>query len=344
MPLRRHFAAFWHGRSAARRMLAAGAVFLALLAGAVWYVAAEDRVCLMVDGQVAMVQTRQDRVGGLLREAGITLAAGDVVEPGIGAGIREGLTVRVHRAFPVELVIGGQKRTIRTVARPVRDLLRTCHISLGDRDRIIPGLNQQVQPGQTVRVIRVSMREVTYREEISPAVVVRKDANLDRGTRRVVEEGRSGLVERKVILHEEDGVVRRREILATNWLRRPKTRVVAVGTRPIVHSFITSRGQVVRYTKMLVMTATGYNAGPESCGPNAKGITRTGHRATYGVVAVDPRVIPLGTRLYVEGYGFARALDTGSAIKGKKIDLCFDTYREALMYGKRKIKVYILAA
>jgi 3D (Asp-Asp-Asp) domain-containing protein len=65
-------------------------------------------------------------------------------------------------------------------------------------------------------------------------------------------------------------------------------------------------------------------------------------KAQHGVVAVDPRVIPLGTRLNVEGYGNCIAGDTGSAIKGNRIDLCFDTLAECNAYGMRKVRVEIL--
>ncbi|NLG84996.1 MAG: DUF348 domain-containing protein [Firmicutes bacterium] len=307
------------------------------------YLAAVDRVCLVVDGKAMVVRTRAARVGDLLRETGVFLRGGDKVTPAPTTHIEEGLTIKVERAFPVELVVGGTRQTVRTIARPVRHLLRACQIQLGPYDRVSPDLGQEVKPGVTVRVVRVESKEVHYREKVPPNVVIRKDPNLDYGVRRVLDEGRPGLVERGARLWLEDGKVYRREILSTRWLQSPERRLVALGTRPVIRSFVTSRGQVVRYTKVLEMISTGYDPGPESCGINAKGITRTGARATYGVVAVDPRVIPLGTRLYVEGYGFATALDTGSAIKGKRIDLCFDTYREAIMYGKRKVKVYILA-
>jgi 3D (Asp-Asp-Asp) domain-containing protein len=85
------------------------------------------------------------------------------------------------------------------------------------------------------------------------------------------------------------------------------------------------------------MVATGYPA--MCCGT---GRTRTGRRATYGVVAVDPRVIPLGTMVYVEGYGLALACDTGGAIKGHRIDLCYDSNYEANRYGRKHVKVHIL--
>ena len=93
-----------------------------------------------------------------------------------------------------------------------------------------------------------------------------------------------------------------------------------------------------RTGRFLTMVATGYS--PQEPGLNDH--TATGMKAQHGVVAVDPSVIPLGTRLYVEGYGNAIAADTGSAIKGNRIDLCFDTLSECNKYGRRTVKVEIL--
>lgn len=96
------------------------------------------------------------------------------------------------------------------------------------------------------------------------------------------------------------------------------------------------------YVVRLEMEASGYYPGPESTGPWADGITSAGLPAGYGVVAVDPLLIPLGTVLYIPGYGVAIAGDVGSAIKGLKIDLGFDSYREALFFGRRTVDVYVL--
>jgi 3D (Asp-Asp-Asp) domain-containing protein len=71
-------------------------------------------------------------------------------------------------------------------------------------------------------------------------------------------------------------------------------------------------------------------------------ITATGVHAGYGVVAVDHDVIPLGSRLYIEGYGYALAGDTGSRIKGLRIDLGYDTKRQAIQFGRRPVRVYIV--
>lgn len=96
------------------------------------------------------------------------------------------------------------------------------------------------------------------------------------------------------------------------------------------------------YSKMLTMSSTAYEPGPRSCGRGATGRTSIGLQAGYGVVAIDPRVIPYGTRLFIEDYGFAVAGDTGGAIKGRRIDLGFLTVSECLSWGRRKVKVYIL--
>lgn len=92
----------------------------------------------------------------------------------------------------------------------------------------------------------------------------------------------------------------------------------------------------------LVMIATAYDPGPACNGGSRTGRTATGLKAGYGVVAVDPRVIPLGTHLYIEGYGRAVAADVGSAIKGDRIDLCFGTRHQADEFGRRKVIVHIL--
>lgn len=100
-------------------------------------------------------------------------------------------------------------------------------------------------------------------------------------------------------------------------------------------------GAPANYRKMLAMTATAYAPGPLDNG-RWNDLTHLGGKVRKGVVAVDPKVVPLGTRLWVEGYGEAVAEDTGSAIKGNRIDLAFNTRPEALAYGIKNVRVYVL--
>ncbi|MBR4383462.1 MAG: 3D domain-containing protein [Selenomonadaceae bacterium] len=99
----------------------------------------------------------------------------------------------------------------------------------------------------------------------------------------------------------------------------------------------TSRG-LEQYTQMYGMEATAYLPTDGS----AEGLTAMGIPATYGIVAVDPDVIPLGSRVYIPGYGEALAADTGGAIYGYRIDLCMESYDEAMDFGRRNVTVFVL--
>lgn len=107
---------------------------------------------------------------------------------------------------------------------------------------------------------------------------------------------------------------------------------------PAVENVIEISGNDFAYSNVMSMEASAYL--PADGG--GSGITATGIPATYGVVAVDPGVIPLGTRLYIPGYGEAVAADTGGAIRGYKIDLCMESYSQAMQFGRRNVTVYVL--
>ena len=151
----------------------------------------------------------------------------------------------------------------------------------------------------------------------------------------MLSQGKDGLLRRVVEVWKKDGKETRRTVVRQQVVVRPKDTVVMRAARDLP-----SRGGDWRHP--LHMRATAYDPGPRSCGRYADGRTANGMRATKGVVAVDTRVIPMGTRLYIPGYGFAIAADRGSAIKGLRIDLCFDTYAEAKRFGSRRVDVYIL--
>ena len=110
--------------------------------------------------------------------------------------------------------------------------------------------------------------------------------------------------------------------------------VKTVPVKPVVQ---TERG-AVQYDKCITMEASAYL--PSDGG--GSGITATGAVARHGIVAVDPRVIPLGTKVFIPGYGIAVAADTGGAIKGQRIDLCMENYYDAIQFGRRDISVYVL--
>lgn len=179
--------------------------------------------------------------------------------------------------------------------------------------------------------------ELRVEKEILPAPVrYEMSRTVDAGRVRFVSMGKPGSSKRLVRVTLKNGKVVLRELLKEERVE-PTPSVYAMGKAGLP----TSRGSYSR-SRILDMEATAYTPGASSNGRWA-GRTRTGRVAEFGVVAVDPRVIPLGSMVYVEGYGLAIAADTGSAIKGARIDICFNQYSTAMNYGRRRVKVHVFS-
>lgn len=168
-----------------------------------------------------------------------------------------------------------------------------------------------------------------------------KNPKMEKGTLKVVRKGKTG--EKKVTMKVayRDGKAISRKVASVKITKHPVNKITMKGTKK---KAIASRGGSIVYRRAFVANASAYWAG--SCGKKAGsagyGITASGARLKKGIVAVDPRVIPLGTWLYVEGYGVALAADTGSAIKGNRIDLGFATASQSINFGRKNLKVFIL--
>jgi 3D (Asp-Asp-Asp) domain-containing protein len=186
-----------------------------------------------------------------------------------------------------------------------------------------------------IRLLTLSDK-IAEKELPIPFPIVRQpDATMEKGMEAVVEPGVPGKKLATVRQMFEEGREAGFDILTEKVLVEPKPELLRVGTREADDP---SRG-TIRFKKLLVVEATAYT--PFDDGQS--GITASGIPARKGIIAVDPRVIPLGTRVFIPGYGLALAADTGGAIKGHKIDLCIEEYNEAIRFGRRKVEVYILA-
>jgi len=231
----------------------------------------------------------------------------------------------------VTLVVDGDSRALHARAGSVAELLANEQVELGERDRVEPALTQCLSAGLVIRVTRITRRVVTETQAVPPPSRTRFDPRVARAIE--LDPGRPGLRQVRWEIWAANGQEISRKLLDSHLLRQPRSRLVVTGSGKALPS---------RGGQPMIMEATGYDPGPISCGRFASGRTAIGARATKGVAAVDPRLIPLGTRLYVEGYGPAVAADVGGAIKGRRIDLCFDTYRQALSWGRRTVRVFVL--
>lgn len=180
-------------------------------------------------------------------------------------------------------------------------------------------------------------RKLVQREPIPYPTLRKPTSQLRSGTSRTVRNGVNG--EKEVtyrVYSRTDGVELRREVVSTRILKKPVPEIREEGRR----TTLASRGYFSG-RRIVLMVATTYD--PYHCGGSGSGRTFSGLLGGYGVVAVDPRFIPLGTRLYIEGYGYAVAADTGGAIKGSRIDLGIDSRHDAAHIRNMKaVRVHIL--
>jgi 3D (Asp-Asp-Asp) domain-containing protein len=259
----------------------------------------------------------------------------------LGTLLTAGMHVEIHRARPVTLQVDGKAIQTRTQARDVAQLLSEVGVLLSGKDYAIPSLATQVTGDLAVRIVRVVEDWIVETEDIPYETVRRADSKLELDQQNMDQRGQNGVRKRRVHIVYEDGKQKEREV-TEEWVERhPTTRIISYGTKIVIRELETPDG-VIRYWRKMRMLATSYTAatsGKKSDHPEY-GITRLGWRARKGIIAVDPLVIKLRTNMYVFGYGFGVAADTGGKIKGRWIDLCYEEYN--LVLWKRWLDVYLL--
>ena len=240
----------------------------------------------------------------------------------------------------VKIITDGKITECEVKNTTVYEALKQAGITLSSHDIVTPALNTYVCDGMHINVIRVTESTVKVREVLNSDTIRIFDPKLSKNESVVIAYGKAGHVEKefKVLYHNDKEVWRKLFNLVSE--EKPKHTKVILGTDTKKRMYMMPKK--MRAVKLYTMKATGYYPGPEDCGIYADGITANGMKAGYGVVAVDPKVIPLGTKLYIPTYGYAIAADTGGGIKGYSVDLCFDTYKESSTYTPRWLKVYVI--
>ncbi len=316
--------------SMTRRLILA-AVLLSLLVWAALALAPQP-VVIKVDGQPMLHWSLYRTVGPVLAEAGVKLGPKDAVQPDLTATVTRGMVITVNKAVNVKVNVDGGTVAVQTPKIPVSDVLQAAGIVLGPLDRVNIPLADVVAEGTVITINRVAEKIVYERYQLPVPVERMEDPQMERGESRTVTAGMPGIAQRQVEVVFVDGRPANQLVLADQVIRKPVSRLIAFGTL----SMVSRGGNTVRFQKVIdvVATAYSYDAGRYTC---------TGKPVHFGVVAVDPSVIPLGARLYVEGYGYATADDIGGAIKGDRIDVFFESLRDCDRWGRRHTKVYILS-
>ena len=311
-------------------------LLLAASVNLVGFAAQPKTVSIKVDGQTITLQPRALTVQGALEEAGVVLQKADGYElVGEEEKLNDGATIEVTRAMPVKVWKAGRTTEYTIGRKTVRDVLNAVGVDYKGF-QVYPGLDTEGTPDMTIHIISPTNKLTTETRDIPYEVEMRNNDNLPRGRQNVISPGQNG--QEKVTYREiKVGSETVRQELNREVLSEPVPEIVEVGTGNNLNMIETSRG-FVRYRSARTVEASAYTMAEGS----GTGLTSTGVVPYHGVVAVDPDVIPYGTRMYIPGYGFAVAADCGGAINGNTIDLFMEDYGDAISWGRRDVTVYFL--
>ncbi|MEI3604557.1 ubiquitin-like domain-containing protein [Pseudogracilibacillus sp. SE30717A] len=306
-----------------------------------------NEILLTIDGKTEEYYTTATTVGEFINEEGLHITSHDNISPNKMAVVSDGLEIKIDKAFPVTVNDGGEEKEFWTTGGTVEELLEKNDITFKETDKVKPGLDKEVKKDTEVSIIHVEKKTEEIEESIPFQTEEESDSSLEKGTTKTISEGEEGKVIKIYEITLENDEEADKKLIEEKVIKESKNKVVAVGTKEVKkESANTSNSNSSSGNdegKVLTMEATAY--GPDCSG--CSGITATGinikQSPTPKVISVDPNVIPLGSRVWVEGYGEAIAADTGGAIKGNRIDVLVKSEAYAASnWGRRTVQVKIL--
>ncbi|WP_297633713.1 G5 domain-containing protein [uncultured Clostridium sp.] len=331
-------------------------MFLALylLMGTIIFTNARKTITLTIDDATETVVVYSRTVEDVLTSKGIEVEEKDKVQPALESKVNENEEIIVKNAVPIEFAMGNKKTTVYSAEETIgqvltenMDELKSKGIDYDkDLDEINPGLNTKAIADLAIKIVDVEIKTVKEDKSIPYETVVKRDSNLEKGKKVVKNEGTNGKKQVKYKITYKDGKEVSKKEVQSKTLSKPVNALVVEGTKNPI-KYIPNRGgsapsgnAPTGYKKKIVVESTAYAL---------HGITATGTKPVYNpggisTIAVDPRVIPLGSLVYVEGYGLARAADTGGAIKGNIIDVYFNSNAECTQWGRKHgLNAYIIS-
>lgn len=311
------------------------------------YLKKAKRVYLTIDGEKEEYLTTAKTVGEFFKEKELSFSKHDDISHNLIEILEHDLNIEVKTAIPIIVNDGGKEEEIWTTSETVEQFLEDHKDDLtyeeADEIKVKPDLEEEITEDTEITIVHIEKQTKKVKESIPFQEEKRNDSSLYKGETRTISAGEEGIIEKVYEITLENGKEIDKKVIEENVLKESKNKVVAVGTKEKPKSSSSSSGSSSGNGKVLTMVATAYGPNCKGCsGYSATGMNLK-KNPTPKVVAVDPSVIPLGTRVWVEGYGEAIAADTGGAIKGNRIDVLVPSEAYARSnWGKRTVKVKIL--
>lgn len=288
-----------------------------------------------------------DTVGQALAAAGVEIDGNDRITPPASTGITGAMAISMQRCYQVAVAVDNVTHYVTVTEGTVGEALVQAGISVGPDDMVSPDPASAVTDGMQIAVSRVTYRNITQTKAVAFKTVTKQDPTLSAGSTKVATKGSNGSQQTVYYQKLVDGAVAESKAVSTSVTAQPVNQVTVVGTRqeaapPNTGGTVSDQsGKPVSFKKVITGRCSAYTGG---------GWTSTGRKAAFGLVAVNPNLIPYGTKLYIASpdgryvYGYAIAADTGgAAMQGAIVcDLYYDTYSQCMNLGTRTMNVYVL--
>lgn len=298
----------------------------------------------------------------VLDMAGIKLGKYDSVNESKDSLITKDMFIVVSRAVKVKVIADGKEKSYKTAKNTVSQFLESVNIKLGKHDKVSPSLDSKIKENMTIRIKRVEYKTVEKEETIEYQTVTMKTDELFLGHTETLQKGVNGKQKAYYKQKYVDGELVSEKLIKTEVTKNPIFAFCLKGTKvrplsetgymtakngviselaPTVDIELDENGRPKKYKKLITGKATAYCTGTT---------TATGQRAMPGRVAVNPKQIPYGTKMYIVSadgkyvYGYCEASDTGGfARKGTAtVDLFMRSYDACIQFGRRTVEIYIL--
>ena len=325
----------------------------ACLVGTLSHTAKAENTFVITDGEAVKVHTTTATdPARVLAEAGFSLTESDSYTTTENDGVSE---INVQRVQNITVYNGNEILTSTTYGEPLGELLDRLGVTIDENAVVSVPLDTITYAGMQVRIDSLGHATERYTVEVPFETVYCDDPSLPLGEEKVLVTGVPGQAIRTSSVTYLNGEENSRTVLEESVTTEPVDQVIAVGTgeqvgqvndQPIIGNgfIVLPSGEVLNYTRAETFVATAYTHFDDGCDE----FTSNGAKVKWGVVAVDPSVIPYGTRMFIitnDGtyvYGVSTAEDCGGAIKGNRVDLYYPTDPECWDFGVRDATIYYL--
>ncbi len=316
----------------------------ALAAGAPWHVQLVRAVPVSVAedaGPARELRAAAQTVGEALWALGYRIYTGDLVTPALDSPLTPSLAIRIERSRPVWVQADGQTLVMRTRAATVGEVLSEAGVALVGEDYSVPADDQPLPAAGVIGVARVREEVLTEQQLLPYETIYQALPDVEIDNIVPVQAGQPGVLRRLTRVRYENGIEVGRVTDEETLVQTAQPQIIGYGTQIVIRTLATPDG-TIEYWRAYEMYATSYAAKftGRTPGTFSYGRTASGKYVTKGIVAIDRNMMPFGTRMYVPGYGFAEAADTGGGVRGRFIDLGFDDHNYVGWHSQ--VMVYFL--